>query len=1474
MKPLASCRSGLVRAALVTGFLVAELPAIQVAGSLLVDLQASDFDTVNGIWPQHSLTGIQGSFSKQTNGTPKLETIAGATAVVLDGDGDYLTGPNTTVALHGLNATHSVEYWAFQGEIRPEESVLSWSRRDGPDGTFAGFRYASQNAWGCAARWGQPDMGFAAPHLNGPAVGTWHHIVVTYDGATKTQKIYVDGVLNATEVSTPDLDAKDGFPIFIGTERNNAGADAGRFFQYSGAVSRVRIHSGALSDAQVTANYNEELPLHPGITATQIPRPPIHRFSFNNAAGAAADGTVVTDSLGGLTAVIRGTGATFDGSGVVLPGGTSASSGAYIDLPNGIVSSKSRISLEIWSTQTATQSWCRLMSFNTTTAGEVTSTGNPPAFDGAESLAVMANLGTAGDYKIERLGGTFPNGADERISEGATVLNTQLHHVVTYDPAAAEWRIYRNGFLMEVLPETQGPTTLEDVNNWIGRSEFNADNRFQGVIDEFRVYNYALNESQIRGNFNAGPNTLNLASAPNAFAWTPTAGGTFNFNNAGSQNNWGTGAGGAFPNAAGAFASLVTDLTGDQTVALNTAVTLGTLTFGDLNGSNKFNFTTGTGGSLTLNAGVGFTPSLNQSSTSAGDTIAAPISLSADSEISNLATAPLVISGTLSGTGRFLKGGHGVVALTGNNAAYAADVVVNTGTLRVGNGGTTGTLGTGAISGTDEGTLAFNRSDGYTFTGTTSGPLAILQEGAGTLVNNGTMNSTGRITVSNNTAFTNQAVINGANSLFSDGAVLLKNGSTTNPNGFVSIGTVDGGTLTLESGASMTVNGGGDFNIADLGTGSSSMVMPGGTVSVGTVWIGRNGTTAGAILQSGGDFIERPGGGDNRIGGNSAAASGAFGAWTLTGGTLVSNNNFQIGAYGTGIMTVNGGTVSFNGGFPVVGRFEDTGVNGYGLLDVISGSVSQTVAGNRLIIGEAGFGTLNVRGTGVVDLTGGLIIGHDNGGVGNGTANLHTGGTITTQLVGQLNSGTAQGVLNFHGGLLRAKNNSLTFMESLDHAYIYTGGATVEVPAGVSVTASQLLEAPTGSGVASIPITNGGSGYLAAPFVEITGGGGNGATAVANLTGGVVTSITVTNPGVDYTSAPSITLRGGVGGTGFAAGTPTLAANGGGGLTKTGSGKLTLGGNNSYSGTTTVSAGTLVINGTQTAAGATTVAAGATLGGNGTLGGALVANGTISPGESTGTLAVSGNVDFNAGSKLSIEVNDSGFPLCDLLQVTGNIEFTGCTLDVTRVGTPASYPYVIASWTGTRTGTLTVPSNVTVSYNDTAKTVQIDNIVASPFDNWIAGFFPGVTDTNIIADEADPDGDSQSNLVEFALGGSPNSGSDNAKIYPVVADGSVDGDATNELLMTIAVRNGGDGNGGNPVFSGSPPTATQDGVLYAIQGSTTLTSFPTGVTPVNVVLPAGVGAAPAGYEYRTFSLNGSNGTPLRGFLRVNVSPAP
>jgi hypothetical protein len=119
--------------------------------------------------------------------------------------------------------------------------------------------------------------------------------------------------------------------------------------------------------------------------------------------------------------------------------------------------------------------------------------------------------------------------------------------------------------------------------------------------------------------------------------------------------------------------------------------------------------------------------------------------------------------------------------------------------------------------------------------------------------------------------------------------------------------------------------------------------------------------------------------------------------------------------------------------------------------------------------------------------------------------------------------------------------------------------------------------------------------------------------------------------------------------------------------------------------------------------------------------------------------------------------------------------------------------------------------------------------------------------------------------MEFALGGTPNSGSSRAKIYPLTVD-SDDVGTDKELVITIAVRTG------SPAFSGTPsPSATQEGFTTTIQGSLNLNNF---TAPVSAVAPitAGLPAAPAGYEYRTFSLSGSSGLSSQGFMRVQVAP--
>jgi len=69
-----------------------------------------------------------------------------------------------------------------------------------------------------------------------------------------------------------------------------------------------------------------------------------------------------------------------------------------------------------------------------------------------------------------------------------------------------------------------------------------------------------------------------------------------------------------------------------------------------------------------------------------------------------------------------------------------------------------------------------------------------------------------------------------------------------------------------------------------------------------------------------------------------------------------------------------------------------------------------------------------------------------------------------------------------------------------------------------------MLASRTTGGIVSINLVTGGSGYVDAPTVALTGGGGTGATAVCHMAGTRVESVVIVNQGTGYTADPTITL--------------------------------------------------------------------------------------------------------------------------------------------------------------------------------------------------------------------------------------------------------------------------------------------------------------------------------------------------------------
>lgn len=395
--------------------------------------------------------------------------------------------------------------------------------------------------------------------------------------------------------------------------------------------------------------------------------------------------------------------------------------------------------------------------------------------------------------------------------------------------------------------------------------------------------------------------------------------------------------------------------------------------------------------------------------------------------------------------GTLHKTGAGTLILTNDNT-YGDGTVVEAGTLQLGNGGTTGSiLGDVQLGGT----LAFNRSDTYTF----SGVVSDRSGSHGQVVQNGT----GVVVLAGANSYSGGTVFNkGTIAVASDGNLGDAAGGLT----------FDGGTLrydgTFDVGATRAVTlqaGGGSFDSNGFAAGVASDVTGAGGLTktgAGTLTLSGQNDYTGATTVSQGtlsasvahSFSARSavsvaagasldlGGLDQIIGTLSGAGSVALGSGNLTVDET-SNSTFSGGLSGGGSFTKSGsGKLMLSGTSTYTGQtFVKQGTLSVNGSIASSSGITVETGGTLGGTGTLASVTVNNGGTlapgnsiGTVTIAGNLVMGAgstyaveldpasaDRTNV-SGTANL-SGGTVSTNYAAATYIQKTYTLLNAQGGL-------------------------------------------------------------------------------------------------------------------------------------------------------------------------------------------------------------------------------------------------------------------------------------------------------------------------------------------------------------------------------------------------------------------------------------------------------------------------
>ncbi|MCS6319724.1 MAG: autotransporter-associated beta strand repeat-containing protein, partial [Nitrospira sp.] len=507
---------------------------------------------------------------------------------------------------------------------------------------------------------------------------------------------------------------------------------------------------------------------------------------------------------------------------------------------------------------TTADNWERVVDLGNAGAG-----GNAP-----NHHIILSRYGTGSRLNWEIYNGPSGNTANQSNTNTA-ITNGKASYAGTAD--GSNLKIYKDGALNTTTASTALPGAAARADNYIGKSNWTADDTFRGDIGTLMVYNRALSAIEIAKNhqllFNRSTATLTAGgdNTNTTFSGTIENGvgtsnmvkqgtGTLTLTGANSYAGTTTVEAGMLRNGATnvvpqfSAVSVASGATWDLNSYNNTVGAVagagniplgsGTLTTGGLNTSTSFSgvvsgtggvsksgtgtwtlsgansysgATTVSGGTLTSGA-TGSLPDASAVTLNSGTTLnlnsftetvgslsgAGDITLGSAALTSSGNGTNTTYSGVISGTGSLIKAGSGTLTLTGTNS-YSGATTVSDGTLAVGNGGSTGTLGNGVV--TSNAALVFNRSGNVA--------LSTMASNAGGIGGTGSVSATasGDLTIDRSIS------VGGPVTLTADNGNLAINSAVTTPASTITLSAGgSGGTVTQGVSGSLSAT-----NLALLG---------------------------------------------------------------------------------------------------------------------------------------------------------------------------------------------------------------------------------------------------------------------------------------------------------------------------------------------------------------------------------------------------------------------------------------------------------------------------------------------------------------------------------------------------------------------------------------------------------------------------------------------------------------------------------